>query len=163
MRDFFSLDGLQQIIIDAGPYGVVLFVLLYSAGILMNIPGVLFLFVGFMVYDGVTGLLVGYLASLVGVVIHFYFVRLMGGEALSEIKQPMIRKQMLKLEEHPIRTTFILRLILYVSPPINYGLALSSIRFRDFLIGTILAFPINVLFNYALMIFAKDLWMHLYA
>lgn len=158
--EYFTLDGLELAIKDAGSYGMVVFVLLYTIGILMNIPGVLFLFVGFMVYDGFTGIAIGYIASLVAVIIHFYFVRMFGGDAMTEIKHPLIIKQRKRLELHPIKTTFILRMILYVSPPINYGLALSPIRFRDFLIGTMISFPLNVLMNYALWHFAKDVWVH---
>ncbi len=153
---YFSLDGLTEIILASGAYGIVLFIIAYTVGTLMNIPGVIFLFIGFMVYKGFAGIAIGFIATIIAMVVHFFFVRLMAGEALAEIKQPFIKKQMLKLTEHPIRTTVVLRLILFVSPPVNYALALSSIRFKDFILGSVIALPANIMLNYFLMAVAKD-------
>jgi uncharacterized membrane protein YdjX (TVP38/TMEM64 family) len=153
---YFTIEYLEGAIRSAGIFGVLLFVLVYTIGTLMNIPGFLFLFVGFMVYKGINGILIGYIASVFAVTVHFFFVRAMAGEALSEIKKPFIRRQISKLTDAPIKTTIILRLIFYVSPPVNYALALSSIKWKHSLIGTMLAFPFNVLFNYTWMMFAKD-------
>ncbi|MCF8277571.1 MAG: VTT domain-containing protein [Flavobacteriales bacterium] len=150
------MEYLTETISSSGGFGVLLFILAYAIGTLMNIPGVIFLFIAFMVYSGITGVVIGYSGTLIAMVVHFFFVRTMGGEALSEIKQPFIRKQMQKLTDNPIKTTVILRLVLFVSPPVNYALALSSIRFRDFLIGSMIALPGNIVFNYLLMVYAKD-------
>tara|TARA_R110002072_G_scaffold13365_2_gene56011 strand:+ start:161 stop:673 length:513 start_codon:yes stop_codon:yes gene_type:complete len=156
LSNYFTLEYLESSIRNAGAFGVFLFILMYTIGTLMNIPGFLFLFVGFLVYKGINGILVGYAASVIAVTIHFFFVRSMAGEALSEIKKPFIRRQMAKLTNAPIKTTVILRLIFYVSPPVNYALALSSIKWKHSLVGTMLAFPVNVMFNYSWMMFAKD-------
>lgn len=158
LQRFFTISFLTQSIVDAGSFGVILFILAYTVGTLMNIPGVIFLFIGFMVYSGFEGMAIGYVASVVAVTVHFFFVRSLAGQALSEIKQPFIRKQMLRLTEHPIKTTIILRLILYVSPPVNYALALSSIKWKHSLIGTMIAFPFNILLNYGILMVGKH-WM----
>jgi uncharacterized membrane protein YdjX (TVP38/TMEM64 family) len=156
VSEYFTLGYMQDAIRDAGAFGVFLFILIYTVGTLMNIPGFLFLFVGFLVYRGLNGIILGYVASVIGVTVHFFFVRIMAGEALSEIKQPFVRKQMERINTHPIKTTVILRMIFYVSAPVNYALALSSINWRGMVVGTMLAFPFNILFNYTWMMFAKD-------
>lgn len=153
---YFTLDYLESTIREAGATGVFLFVFIYTVGTLMNIPGFLFLFVGFLVYKGIDGIFVGYVASVVAVTVHFFFARLMAGGALTEIKQPFISKQVHRLSQSPINTTVVLRLIFYVSPPVNYALALSNIKWQHALMGTMLAFPFNVTFNYIWMTFAKD-------
>jgi uncharacterized membrane protein YdjX (TVP38/TMEM64 family) len=40
------------------------------------------------------------------------------------------------LDDHPIRTVFLLRLVFWMSPPLNYGLAMTEIRLRDYLVGS---------------------------
>ena len=159
LSEYFSLEGLHKLILDAGVYGVVLFILLYAVGILMNVPGVLYLFIGFMVYGGLYGFLVVYLASFVAVMVHFLFVRFMAGEALSEVKHPFVKKQLAKLETSPISTILVLRVIFYVSPPVNYALALSPLRIRDFVIGSLLSLPVSISVYYVLVMFAKDQWI----
>ncbi len=155
---YFTLGFLTEAIVKSGGFGVLVFILAYIIGTLMNIPGVLFLLILFMVYDPIDGILIGYVGTLAAMIVHFYFTRALAGEALAEIKQPFIRKQMQKLTAKPIRTTMILRLVLFVSPPVNYALALSSIKFRHFLVGSMVAMPVNLVLNYGLYVFAKD-WL----
>lgn len=159
LSEYFSLEGLHGLILDAGVFGVALFVILYTVGIMMNLPGVLFLFSGFMIYGDLQGFIVIYISSMVGVIVHFYFVRFMAGEALAEIKHPFIKKQLERLEERPILTTVILRIIFYVSPPANYALALSPIKWRHFIIGSLISFPPSILLYYGLLLLVEDQWM----
>ena len=155
---YFTLAYLTEAIVKSGNFGILVFILAYVIGTLMNIPGVLFLLILFMVYDPFEAVVIGYIGTLASMVVHFYFTRALAGEALAEIKQPFIRSQMQKLTAKPIRTTVLLRLVLFVSPPVNYALALSSVKFKDFLIGSMIAMPVNIILNYALYIFAKD-WL----
>jgi uncharacterized membrane protein YdjX (TVP38/TMEM64 family) len=47
-----------------------------------------------------------------------------------------VRRILAQLDDHPIRTVILLRLILSMSPQVNYALALSSVRPRDFFVGS---------------------------
>ena len=147
---YFSLDGMQKLIFEAGAYGVTLFIILFAVGIVMNVPGLLFLIIGFMLYGPYKGFLIVYVGSLIAVIAHFVFARSLAGEALGEIKQPFIRKQMEKLKTKPIITSVILRLIFYVSPPVNYAFALSPIRTKDFIIGSAISLPFCTVLYHAI-------------
>ena len=35
-----------------------------------------------------------------------------------------------------MRTVIVLRLLLWIAPPLNYALAMSNIRFREYLVGS---------------------------
>jgi uncharacterized membrane protein YdjX (TVP38/TMEM64 family) len=124
----------------------------------MNIPGMIFLFVLFLVYDGIGGFCIGYATTLLAMVSHFYFTRGVAGEVLKEIKHPLINKYADRLIEKPMSTVIILRLLLFISPPVNYALAFSSIKTKDFVVGSMIAMPVNLTLNYLLTIYAKD-WM----
>ena len=45
---------------------------------------------------------------------------------------------MANLDRRPITTVVILRTLLFISPALNYALALSSLQFRHYLIGSVL-------------------------
>ncbi|MGB0369283.1 MAG: VTT domain-containing protein [Flavobacteriales bacterium] len=158
LSEYFSLSYLTELIVRSGGFGVVVFIVAYIIGNLMNIPGVLFLLILFLVYEPFEAILIGYAGTIAAMVVHFFFTRALGGKALAEIKQPFIKKQMLRLITKPIITTVVLRLVFFVSAPVNYALALSSIKFRHFLLGSMLALPFNLSLNYAIFIFAKD-WL----
>lgn len=155
---YFGLEYLTQTIENTGAFGIVLFALVYVVGTLMNVPGMIFLFVLFLVYDGIGGLCVGYLTTLLSMVAHFYFTRGVAGEVFKEIKHPLVRKYADRLAEKPLSTTIILRLLLFISPPVNYALAFSSIRAKHVILGSMIAMPVNLTLNYLVTIYAKD-WM----
>lgn len=155
---YFGLDYLTQIIKNTGAFGLIMFTVVYVIGTLMNIPGMIFLFILFLVYDDMVGLTVGYVSTLLSMVAHFEFTRSIAGNPFGEIQQPFIRKQLDNLMAKPVQTTVVLRLILFISPPVNYALALSPIRFKHFLIGSMVAMPFNLFANYLLTLYAKD-WM----
>ena len=155
---YFGLEYLTQTIENTGLFGIVLFGVVYVIGTLMNIPGMIFLFVLFLVYDGFGGFCIGYVSTLIAMLAHFFFTRGVAGEVLKEIRHPLVKKYADRLAERPLSTTIILRLLLLISPPVNYALAFSSIRTREFVLGSMIAMPVNLTLNYLLTIYAKD-WM----
>lgn len=78
------------------------------------------------------------LAGVGSVCFSFLIVHSIGGRALSEIERPFVRRTLSRLDERPIRTVVVLRLMLWLSPALNDSLALSDIRFRNYLIGSFL-------------------------
>ena len=88
----------------------------------------------------------------------FYLVRIVGGRALTEIKQPLLKRALGPLEKHPIRTVALLRAVLWFAPAVNYALGLSAIRYRDYIVGSAIGFLVpmsifSVLFDYAMAFF----------
>ena len=161
--EYFRLEYLLNLIQDTGLYGISVFVLIYVLGTLMNIPGMIFLFILFLVYDGIEGFAIGYFSTLLAMVIHFVVTRSIAGDLLTEIDQPFLKGQIEKLTSRPLRTTIILRLLLFISPPVNYALALSSVRFKYFVVGSMIAMPVNLMLNYLLAVYAKDWMLHWFA
>lgn len=155
---YFGLEYLEMTIRNTGAFGIILFTIVYVIGTLMNIPGMIFLFVLFLVYDGLDGFFIGYATTLLSMLAHFFFTRSVTGKVLSEVEHPIIKKYVGKIAEKPLKTTIILRLLLFISPPVNYALAFSPIKVRYFVIGSMIAMPVNLLLNYGLTIYAKD-WM----
>ena len=51
---------------------------------------------------------------------------------------------MARLDAHPIRNIVILRIFLQTVPALNYALAMSGVRFRDYLMATLLGLPLPI-------------------
>jgi len=135
-----SLDRerVRAMVEEAGAFGFLIFIAIFAFGELIHIPGLVFVAAGVMAFGQVMGGLLGYLGALVSVSTSFFVVRLVGGQPLAGLKRPRLERILSHLEERPIRVVTILRLILWMAPPINYALAMSRIRFRDYLIGSAL-------------------------
>jgi uncharacterized membrane protein YdjX (TVP38/TMEM64 family) len=70
--------------------------------------------------------------------VSFFIVRGVGGKPLGAVRWRFVRRILAQLDAHPLRTVIILRSILWMAPQLNYALALSNVRFRDYLVGSAL-------------------------
>ncbi len=134
----------QEWVTGAGPLGVVLFFVAFSAGNLAQIPGVIFIVAARLAFGPSVGLLVAYVGSLVAVSFTFAFVRAVGGKPLGELTFGPARRALARLEEHPVRTIAVLRTVLLLAPPLNCALALTPVRHRDHLLGSALGLVVPV-------------------
>lgn len=123
---------------EAGSWGVLLYIGVFSLGELLHVPGLVFVAAGVYVYGKFWGGLLAIVGAIVAVSVSFLVVRIVGGKALAELRWDFVRKILEKLEERPIATVIVLRFMFLLSPGINYALGLSSIRFRDYFLGSAL-------------------------
>ncbi|MCK6547145.1 VTT domain-containing protein [Myxococcota bacterium] len=134
--DDLDIDALRQAIDDAGPWGVAAYLAIFVVGVLVHVPGWVFLGSGILAFGKVAGFFICLFGAVLAVSVSFFVVRAVGGRAIAEIERPVVRKVLAKLDSHPVRTVALLRMVLWVSPPLNYTLALTNLRFRDYLIGS---------------------------
>ena len=139
MGAYFSVEKLQELIKDAGLFGFVIFLGIFLLGTLMNVPGAVFLVFAVLTWGYVFGIFISYIAVLICAMINFWFARMVGGKALSEIKNKRIEKVLGRVETNPITTICWLRFFMLLSPVINYTLALTNIKTRQFFIGNSIA------------------------
>ena len=138
--DDLSRDALRARVAAAGVWGFPLYVAAFSVALLIHFPGagILFVAVGVALWDRATGAALAYAGGLAGVLISFAIVRLVGGKPLAGVENRVARRVLARLESHPLLTVFILRCIFYVGAPVNYALALSGMRVRDYVVGSAL-------------------------
>lgn len=134
--DRFTLEGIRETIAGAGLWGFAIFIGAFAVGELLHVPGFLFVAAAVLAYGRLAGGAAAYVGAVVSVVVSFAVVRAVGGRALGGLKNARVRKILDRLEERPVRVVAILRLLLWMAPPLNYALALSPVRFRDYLIGS---------------------------
>lgn len=136
---YFSVEKLQELIKEAGNWGLLIFFLVFLLGTLMSVPGAVFVVFAVLTYGYLGGILLSYTAAVLCAMINFLFARLVGGKALTEIKNKRIQKVLSRVETHPITTICWLRIFMLLSPVVNYAMALTSIKARQFLIGNAIA------------------------
>jgi uncharacterized membrane protein YdjX (TVP38/TMEM64 family) len=120
------------------------FVLLFSLGNLLHIPGVLFLGAALLALGKLQGGLVTYLAASVSCAVTFLVFRWLGGNALQQIRGQRAQALLATLHRHPVRNVFLLRLLLQTYPALNAALGLSGLRFAPYMAGTLLGLPIAI-------------------
>lgn len=136
LHERLTLSGLREAVVGAGLWGRLLFVVAFCLGELLHVPGLLFVAAGVLAWGRADGGLFAFAAALASLSVSFAVVRAAGGTVLDAVQRPWVRSALARLEARPILTVALLRAVLALAPPLNVALALSPIRFRDYLAGS---------------------------
>jgi uncharacterized membrane protein YdjX (TVP38/TMEM64 family) len=145
LAERLSVEGLRAHVEEAGMLGVAAFVVAFAVGELLHLPGMLFVGAGVLAFGKALGFAVSLFAAIVAVSLSFVIVRAVGGQALAGVDRPLLKRMMVALETRPITTVLLLRTIFWLAPPLNYALALSSVRLSDYVIGSALGLVTPIL------------------
>ncbi|MCB9599980.1 MAG: VTT domain-containing protein [Sandaracinus sp.] len=131
-------DRIRGFMEGAGVLGFLIFLGVFAVGELVHVPGVFFVAAAILAYGRGLGGVAAYVGAVLSVIVSFAVVRGVGGQVLAEVRRPWVRKILDGLERRPVRVVALLRLILWMAPPLNYALAMSAVRFRDYVLGSAL-------------------------
>ncbi len=145
LRGGVSLAFLHQKIVENEISGLLIFVMLFSLGNLIQIPGWVFLAAAVLALGKTLGGIATYIAASVSCVLTFLTIRGVGGDALRQLKNKTAARILHRLDASPIKSILLLRVLFQTLPALNYALALSGVKFRDYLIGTLLGLPLPIL------------------
>jgi uncharacterized membrane protein YdjX (TVP38/TMEM64 family) len=138
IQDHLTLEGVRDTVEAWGFWGWLGYLGLFAGGELIHIPGLVFVAAGILVYGQVVGGVLSFAGSIVSISVSFLVVRGVGGKPLTQLRWRFARRILAQLDDHPIRTVFLLRLFFFMAPPLNYALALSGVKFRDYFVGSVL-------------------------
>ena len=136
--EHLTRERVRTLMLDLGALGFLLYLALFAIGELLHVPGMVFVAAAILAYGRWPGLLAGLLGSLVSVSVTFFIVRSVGGQPLGAIRSPWFKRVLGRLEERPIAVVAALRALLWLTPALNYTLAMSRVSYRDYLAGSAL-------------------------
>jgi len=144
LREQFSLDFLRYRIFENKLGGLLIFVLLFCLGNLIQIPGWLFLAAAVLALGKAWGGVATYIAACTSCAFTFFVIRQIGGDALRKLDSRIALGLLGQLDARPVRSVLALRVLFQTVPALNYSLALSGVGFRNYLIGTLLGLPLPI-------------------
>jgi len=144
LRDQFSLEFLRQTILDNRISGLLIFILVFALGNLIQIPGWVFLAAAVLALGRTWGGIATYIAASISCVISFLIIRFVGGDALRLLNNRIATRILRQLDAHPIKSILLSRVFFQTLPALNYALAMSGVRFRNYLLGTLLGLPLPI-------------------
>ena len=144
LREHFNLAFIRQLILQHRVGGLILFVLLFSLGNLIQIPGLVFLAAAVVTLDRFWGAVVTYVAAVISCALTFVIIRALGGDALRLLRNRVAVKILHQLDAHPIGSVALLRVLFQTAPTLNYALGMSGIKFRNYLMGTLAGLPLPI-------------------
>lgn len=144
VRGWLTGENLQRAVATAGVWGLALFFATFTVGQLLQVPGVVFILVARAAWGPWLGFAGAYAGAVISAALVFLFVRAVGGKPLAAVTWAPARKVLAGLERRPVLTVTSLRALMMLSPPLNYALALSSVRQGHHLLGSVLGLVIPV-------------------
>ena len=144
LRSQLNVQFLQERL-QANPWsGLAFFVILFCLGNMAQVPGWIFLAAAVYVFGRVNGGLATYVAANVSCLFTFVTIRLVGGNVAATLKSPFAQRLVAQLQAHPVRNVLVLRSLFQTLPALNYALALSGLRLRHYVLGTLLGLPLPI-------------------
>lgn len=144
LRDHFNLPFIRNLIGQNRLGGLVLFVLLFCLGNLIQIPGWIFLAAAVLTLGRTWGGLATYVAAVISCALTFVTIRAVGGDALRLLKNRVAVRLLRGLDAHPVASVALLRTLFQTMPALNVALAMSGIEFRKYLAGTLMGLPLPI-------------------
>lgn len=158
--DTLTYHNLEGMLNDNGMWSVAIFLGVCMISAVVHIPAFVLLSICFLVYSGWAGVLIGITAVIVIFTTHFLIARLVGGNVLEHIKHPYLIKKLSSLDHQPLKSIVLLRLVFFMAPLLNFALGLSSIRYSDFIIGSIIGISVHFIAIFLLVNFSREMVMN---
>jgi len=144
LRSQIAPGAIKEIFLRHTVLGLFFFCLAYSVGNLVYIPGWIFLVGAVFALGKEWGGMASFLAALCSASISFFIIRSVGGTALRSLNNKWADRIFSHLDQRPILSVAIRRLLFQTLPAINYALALTDLRFRHYMIGTLIGLPLPI-------------------
>jgi uncharacterized membrane protein YdjX (TVP38/TMEM64 family) len=140
----YSVGAFRGLVAQAGGWGWLAFLVLFVATVVVQIPAVALVIAAPSLFELPEAWLLCVVASYLAVLANFALVRRFGGQPLTEIERPLLKRIFNQLEAHPIRTVTLLRMLTIMFPPVTTALALTPVRARDHALGSLLGIPLPI-------------------
>lgn len=138
LGSYFSTGKIRQLAVSTGNWGVAIYLGLWIVGLLVYVPGLVFVAAGVLAWGHWWGGLASYCGAFLAAISSFTIVRAVGGKPLAEVTNPRILRILQRIEQHPILSVAFVRSFSMSAPAVNYAFALSPIPWVPHLIGTVL-------------------------
>lgn len=121
-----------------GVWGALTLVGVWSVVNFVQVPSAVFACAALGLYGSWVGAWVAWAGAQVVLTVVFVVTRVVGGSPLQGSERPWLRRVMVHLERHPVRTIALARVVGWLSPAINYPVVLAGVRYRDYILGSML-------------------------
>lgn len=155
--EWFNLENITNTVNDMGYFGVVLFITLFILGSFIQVPALLFVLAAILIYGQIEGTIIGYFGVVIGMIVNFMVIKFLGGGVLREIRNKRVQKLLTRLGERPLSTIIILRLILWAAPVLNYTLAMTGVRSKEYILGSSIGVMLPVILFSVLVNYFKEI------
>ncbi len=159
LKDFLTPQALSQVLAATGSWAPVLFIVLEAVAISLFVPASIPIIIGAGLFGASLGFVCGWLGALAGASAAFFVGRTLGRDFIASMIGDRLRKYDDAIERNGFTTVLYLRLLNSPFTPMNYGLSLTKVHFRDYFFGTGLGVTVSIFVITFLSGTLKEVWV----
>ncbi|RLB38863.1 MAG: TVP38/TMEM64 family protein [Deltaproteobacteria bacterium] len=136
VRQSLTAEAMGRFLREAGLWAPVVYMVIYAAGVCLFLPGTLLTGLGAAVFGPYRGFLYVWIGAMAGASLAFLIGRTLGRDFAASMVGDRLRKYDDAIERSGFATVLYLRLVYFPFTPMNFGMGLTKVRFRDYFAGT---------------------------
>jgi len=136
IKDYVTAEGLGRLLAAAGVWAPVAFIGVYAVGVCLFVPGSILTGIGAVIFGAYWGFVYVWIGAMIGASVAFLIGRTLGREFAASLVGDRLRKYDDTIERNGFATVLYLRLIYFPFTPMNFGMGLTKVNFRDYFFGT---------------------------
>ncbi len=157
-RDYLTAETLGAALAAAGLWAPVVFIAVYTVGVCLFVPGSILTGLGAVIFGPYLGFVYVWIGAMLGAAVAFYIGRTLGREFAASLIGNRLRRYDDAIERNGFATVLYLRLIYFPYTPMNFGMGLTKVHFRDYLLGTGLGILVGTFIFTFFIGTIKDVW-----
>jgi uncharacterized membrane protein YdjX (TVP38/TMEM64 family) len=158
-REFFTEKALTQFLDRAGLWAPFVFMLVYTAGVCLFVPGTLLTALGGALFGSYWGFVYVWIGAMVGASVAFWIGRTLGRDFAASLIGEKLKKYDEAIARNGFATVLYLRLVYFPFTLMNFGMGLTKVRFWDYFSGTGLGILVGTFIFTFFIGTIKEVWV----
>ena len=158
VKEFFTKEALSQFLDAAGFWAPLVFMLVYTAGVCLLVPGTLLTALGAALFGAYWGFVYVWIGAMGGASVAFWIGRTLGRDFAASLIGEKLQRFDEAIERNGFATVLYLRLIYFPFTPTNFGMGLTKVRFWDYFSGTALGILVGTFIFTFFIGTLKEIW-----
>jgi uncharacterized membrane protein YdjX (TVP38/TMEM64 family) len=158
VRGYLTAEALGRLLEGAGIWAPVAYMVFYAVGACLFLPGTLLTGLGAAIFGPYWGFLYVWIGAMLGASAAFIIGRTLGREFAASLIGGRLKKYDDGIEKNGFATVLYLRLLYFPFTPMNFGMGLTKVRFRDYFFGTGLGIIVGTFIFTFFVGTVKEVW-----
>jgi uncharacterized membrane protein YdjX (TVP38/TMEM64 family) len=143
----------------AGLWAPLAFILVYAVGVCLFVPGSILTGLGAVIFGAYWGFVYVWVGAMIGAAAAFCIGRTLGRDFAASLIGDRLRKYDESIERNGFAAVLYLRLLYFPFTPLNFGLGLTKVHFRDYFLGTGVGILVGTFIFTFFIGTLKDVWV----
>ena len=158
VKGFLTAEALGRFLDSAGVWAPIVYMAGYAVGVCLFLPGTLLTGLGAAIFGPYWGFLYVWIGAMLGASGGFVIGRTLGREFAASLIGDRLKKYDDGIERNGFATVLYLRLVYFPFTPMNFGMGLTKVQFRDYFFGTGLGIIVGTFIFTFFIGTVKEVW-----